>query len=155
MKIERNYRICAVGLGVLLLVVLSIGTRAQAQLPGAPPYLKALSDLRTARALIQADGRPQNGNEKHHEIDEINEAIKAIKAAAVDDGQNLDYNPPPDAQAASLSLHGAVRYLRKAHDDCFGAADLPNAIGMKERALRHIDEAANTLVRFMKESGTL
>ena len=155
MKIERFSRNWVMLLVAMFVVTVSMGTQAKAQLPGSPPYLQALTDLRMARAIIEADARPQNSNEKHHEIEEINGAIKEIKAAAIDDGKDLGYNPPPDAQGTSVSLHGAVRFLRKAHDDCFGAADMPSAIGMKIRALRHIDEAKDTLLRFMKESGTL
>jgi len=132
-----------------------MGIRAQAQLPGAPPYLHVLSDLRTARAYILADPRPQNGNEKGHEIDEITKAMKEIKRAAVDDGKDLDFIPPTDAKGmAAGPLHEAVRLLRKAHEDCSGAEDMPNAIGMRNRALNHIDEAKSTLLRYMTEAGT-
>ena len=142
-------------MGVLASGVIAMGVSAHAQIPGAPAYLHALSDLRTARAYIMADPRPQNGQEKRHELDEIGAAIREIKNAAIDDGQDPDFNPPTDARGmAAGPLHEALRLLRKAHDDCFGAIDMPNAIGMKFRALKHIDEAESTLQRYMSEAGT-
>ncbi len=113
-----------------------------------------MSDLRSARSYIMADPRPQNGDEKRHEIDEITAAIREIRKAAIDDGKDENYNTPTDSVGmASGPLHEAVRLLRKAHEDCSGGADLPNAIGMKLRALHHIDEARDTLIRFIHESG--
>jgi len=151
MKMGKIREIFAKCMGVLVAGMFSMGVSAQAQLPGAPRYLHALSDLRAARAYIVADPRPQNGNERDHEIHEIQEAIKEIKKAAIDDGKDVDFVPPPDAQGmAAGPLHEAVRLLRNAHDDCFGAEDMPQAIGMKMRALRHIDEARDTLLRYMQ-----
>jgi hypothetical protein len=153
--IEKTSRILKSWLGVLVVATISTGTAAKAQLPGSPPYLEALSDLRAARAYIAADPRPQNGNERSHELDEITRAIREIKKAAIDDGKDLNFTPPTDSQGmAAGPLHEAIRLLRKAHDDCFGATDMPNAVGMKIRALQHIDEAKATLLRYLSESGT-
>jgi hypothetical protein len=135
----------------MALVTISTVKPVQAQVPGAPAYLHAIADLRMARAYIQADRSAGFDHERRHAIDEITAAIKEIKRAAIDDGKDPDYTPPTDsAGMAAGPLHEALRLVRKAHDDCYGAMDMPNAADMKMRALKHIDEAQDTLVHVMQ-----
>jgi hypothetical protein len=140
------------GMLVVSACALSLPAHAQQGLPGAPAYLHVISDLRLARAYIQADPRPQNGNEKAFEIAELTKAIQEIKAAAIDDGKDPSFSPPPDTQGlASGPLHEAIRLIKRARADCNGAIDTPNAAGMKFRALHHIDQAQGTLIGFLRE----
>ena len=156
MTFNKIQRIWAASFGMLVLATLSTGVPAQAQAPWAEPFLRVMSDLRAARAYVAADPRPQNGNEKNHEINEITAAIQDIKAAAIDDGKDINFNAPTDSQGmAAGPLHEAIRLLRKAHDDCANTIDVPNQAGLKVRAMRHIDEAKATLLRFLNESGTM
>jgi hypothetical protein len=63
-----------------------------------PAYLHALTDLRHARAHLQ---RPDGGELREQEkkaIHEIDEAIKEIKKASIDDGKDLDDHPPVDVK---------------------------------------------------------
>jgi hypothetical protein len=126
---------------------------APAQMPDAPAYLHAITDMRMARAYLQADNRPEFNRQKGHAIQEITAAINEIKKASIDDGKSPDWVPPTDTHGmASGPFHEALRLMRKAHEDCSGGMDMPNAIGMKFRALHHIDEARDTLDRMIRES---
>jgi hypothetical protein len=107
-----------------------------------PYYLHALSDLRLARAHLR---RPDGGALRHEEQDaihDIDDAIGDIKRASIDDGKNLDDHPPVDANLDwGGRLHKARELLDKAHDDVAHEEDDPAAVGLKDRALRHIDGA--------------
>jgi hypothetical protein len=127
--------------------------RLEAQVPGAPAYLHAITDMRMARAYIEADQRPEFYPQKRHAVQEITAAIIEIKGASIDDGKDPNYAPQTDSRGmASGPFHEALRLLRKAHDDCNSGLDLPNAAGMKFRALQHIDEASHTIDRMIRES---
>ncbi len=107
-----------------------------------PAYLHALSDLREARANLQ---RPDGGHLRHEEEDAIHaidEAIKEIKKAAIDDGKDLNDHPPVDARMDwSGRLHRALELLNRAHEDIAREEDNRFAQGLQERALGHIDKA--------------
>jgi len=64
-----------------------------------PAYLHALSDLRSARWLIEH--RPGDAAQMADEAEavrQIDAAINDIKQAAIDDGKNLADHPPVDAR---------------------------------------------------------
>jgi len=107
-----------------------------------PAYLHALSDLRTARANLQ---RPDGGELREQEkkaISELNHAIDAIKKAAIDDGKDLNYQPPVDARLDWPGrLHRALELINKAHSDIAREEDNQFAQGLQQRALEHIDKA--------------
>ena len=107
-----------------------------------PAYLHALTDLRAARAHLQ---RPDGGHLRHEEEDaihEIDEAINAIKKAAIEDGKNLNDHPPVDAGMDWPGrLHRALELLNKAHADIAREEDNRFAEGLQGRALGHIDRA--------------
>jgi hypothetical protein len=107
-----------------------------------PAYLHALTDLRHARAHLQ---RPDGGELRQQERDaihEIDEAIKEIKKASIDDGKNLDDHPPVDAKMDWRGrLHRALELIDKAHHDVSEEEDNQFAERLQERALIHIDKA--------------
>jgi len=108
-----------------------------------PYYLHALSDLRVARWLI--DHRPGGWERTGDEIaaiDRIDQAIKAIKKASIDDGKDLADHPRVDERADHIGrLHEALDYLEKARRDVNQDEDNIFADGLKDRALKHINEA--------------
>lgn len=121
---------------------------AQAQVPGPhPAYLHALSDLRMARAYLH-DGwawEPVRRDD-NHAIGEIDAAIREIKHAAIDDGKNIDDHPAIDAHLGPRDRFArANELLNRAHHDLDHAEDVPEARGLRDRALIHIDEAHNTV----------
>jgi hypothetical protein len=118
------------------------------QVPGPhPAYLHALSDLRAARHYLN-DGWAW-GPVRHDDeaaVREIDAAINEIKRASIDDGKNLADHPPIDARMRPDGrFRKALELLDKAHNDTARAEDVPQARGMRDRAIVHIDQAHGTV----------
>jgi hypothetical protein len=132
----------------LLLLVLPFS--ANADLPGKhPAYLHALSDLRSARWMLEH--RPGDAAVSAHEdgaINEIDRAIAELKNAAIDDGKDIHDHPQVDVPGDNPGrLHKAAELLRKVHADTNREEDDPSARGLKNRALGHIDAALHETER--------
>jgi hypothetical protein len=131
-------------LAIGVLALFAPATMKAQEVPGPHPhYLHALSDLRAARHYLN-DGWTW-GLVKHEDKDairEIDAAINEIKRAAIDDGKSLNDPFPIDTH---LSPHDRFRkaneLLWAAHNDLTKAEDVPEARGLRDRALGHIDEA--------------
>jgi hypothetical protein len=117
---------------------------APAQAQGAHPgYLHALSDLRLMRAYLDrltpsevVDAESQSA------IDEIDAAIREVKAAAIDDGKDLRFHPPIDAHITPTGrFHKAREAGNAAWHDLDQEEDNEFARGLKHRALDHIERA--------------
>lgn len=128
---------------------LSISPKAASaqQVPGThPAYLYALSDLRLARAYLNQIAWPPVQHDEEHAIREIDAAISEIRMASIDDGKNLEDHPPIDANMRPDGrFRKALALLDKAHNDTARAEDVPQARGMRDRAVRHIDQAHGTV----------
>ena len=111
--------------------------------PAHPNYLQALSDLRTARWMLEH--RPGNWQQSKDEVDgenQINAAIDEIKKASVDDGKDINDHPPVDERADHEGrLHAANDFLVKAREDVSKEEDNAFAQGLRNRAIQHINEA--------------
>ncbi len=109
-----------------------------------PHYLRALSDLRDARGLLQ---RPNGGELRQQEkeaIHQIDEAIGEIKRASIDDGKNIDEHAPVDAHWPWQGrLHKSRDLLDKAIADCGKEEDDPHTQGLQVRILEHLHKAHN------------
>src|SRR5450432_3062803 len=83
---------------------------AHADQPGKhPAYLHALEDLRAARANLERPASVQVKWDEKAAIHEIDEAIREIKEAAIDDGKNLADHPVIDVKLEWKGrLHGAL-----------------------------------------------
>jgi hypothetical protein len=118
-----------------------------------PAYLHALSDLRTARWLI--DHRPGNWAETADEaaaVRQIDAAIGDLKQAAYNDGKNLNDHPPVDERPDHAGrIHEALQYLHKARGDISSEEDNGNAQGWRNRAIGHIDGAIGAARRVFNE----
>jgi hypothetical protein len=134
---------------------------AAALLPAAahagehPAYLHALSDLRHARALIESRGADNGKMFRDEElaVGEIDAAIREIKAAAIDDGKNLEDHPPIDvALDRKGKLHKALELLRKTHGDLSREEDNKEVRGLRDRALKHVGEAWHATERAIQQS---
>ncbi len=116
----------------------------QAETPGVhPAYLRALEDLRHARAQLERrKGDAEVKFDEHVAIKEIDAAIQEIKNAAIDDGKNLDNHPPVDVRADYRGrLRRASELLVKAREDVKGEEDNGFAHGLRHRAIEHINAA--------------
>jgi len=111
--------------------------------PAHPAYLHALTDLRSARWLIEH--RPSDWAQTNDEVEavhQIDAAINDIKQAAIDDGKNLNDHPPTDAHFDNRGrIHEALRLLRQARSDVAREEDNGYAHGLRDRAVGHIDGA--------------
>lgn len=128
---------------LMFAMLIPLGAAAQ-DLPGRhPAYLHALTDLRAARWLIEhRPGDARVSADEDVAITRIDEAIREIKRAAIDDGKDIHAHPPVDAQLDNRGrLHRAQELLHKVHDDIAREEDDPLTRGLRDRAVRHVDEA--------------
>ncbi len=117
---------------------------ASADLPGKHPYyLHALSDLRTARWLLEhRPGDAAVSGQEDVAIQQIDAAIGEIKHASIDDGKDLRDHPKVDAPHDHPGrLHKARELLKKVHSDVAREEDDPRARGLQHRSIEHIDAA--------------
>jgi hypothetical protein len=147
----KTARHCA----LLLFVVAACAALTFADEPGRhPAYLHALTDLRHARAHLERgtwSGRMDR--EEDHAIEEIDKAIGEIKHASIDDGKNLNDHPPVDAHIDRRGrYHRTLELLDKAHNDIAREEDDPSVRGLRDRALRHIDEAHHIVDRLIEQA---
>ena len=127
---------------VLLAAIIPLS--ALADLPGKHPfYLHALTDLRSARWLIEhRPGDAAVSGDEDVAITRINNAIDEIKKAAIDDGKDIKDHPPVDATLDKKGrLHRAEELLQKVHSDIAREEDDPMTKGLRDRAVHHVDEA--------------
>lgn len=148
----KTVRYCAVL--VFFLAVCTAFTLADE--PGRhPAYLHALSDLRAARAhLDRLTPSEHVDDEQLRAIDEIDKAIKEIKDAAINDGKDLnDHFPVDEHMDRRGRFHRALELLDKAHEDVAHKEDDPSVRGLRDRSLRHIDEAHHIVEHIIHQAG--
>ena len=138
-----------------LLLLLALPLAANADLPGKHPYyLHALTDLRTARWMLEH--RPGDAAVSAQEdvaVTEIDKAIGEIKRASIDDGKDIHDHPAVDVPGDHPGrLHKARELLRKVHSDVDREEDDPMTKGLKDRAVHHIDEAIHATDRALKDA---
>lgn len=126
--------------------LLSLPLAAQADEPGRhPAYLHALSDMRTAYWLInhrETRDPVANANERRA-LGEIRAAYQEIRRASIDDGKDVDMQPPADMTWGDHGgrLHRALDLLRDADNDAHHEEDDPTTRGLQHRAVQHINAA--------------
>ena len=121
-------------LALLALVLLAPATLRRT--PKGPAYLHALSDLRSARAYLQYDTRPDWRGRRDHAIEHIDRAINDVKVAAQDDGKNPWHTPPPQSGGSEgWPIHSAYKLLNEAKGDVDHGHDQPENQGLRERAM--------------------
>jgi hypothetical protein len=99
-----------------------------------------------ARAYLDQIAWPPVQRDEEHAIREIDAAIGEIKQASIDDGKNLEDHPPIDVRMRPDGrFRKALELLDKAHNDTARAEDVPQARGMRDRAVHHIDQAHGTV----------
>lgn len=126
------------------LLLVGVPFAANADMPGKHPfYLHALSDLRAARWLLEhRPGDAAVSGQEDAAVDEIDKAMHEIKKASIDDGKDIHDHPPVQgADDRPGRLHRAAELLRKVHDDVAREEDDPFTRGLRDRAVRHVDEA--------------
>ncbi len=141
---------------LVTLLCLTAPLVACADLPGKhPAYLHALSDLRSARWMLEhRPGGVAVSGQEDLAITEIDRAIGEIKKAAVDDGKNLQDHPAVDVPGDNPGrLHKALELLHKAHEDVAREEDDPATQGLRDRALGHIHAAVVATKAALADAG--
>jgi hypothetical protein len=137
---------------LLLLVLLIAGCASQPS--RHPAYLHALTDLRTARWMLEH--RPGDAAVSVHEdeaISEIDRAIAELKRAAIDDGKNIHDHPNVDVPTDYRGrLHKAAELLRQVRSDTYREEDNPDARGLRDRAIGHVDAALHATERAIHDA---
>ena len=140
MSNKARWIVVAVG---LIAAVVPMTMQAQ-EVPGPHPhYLHALSDLRAARHYLNDSWAwDPVRRDDNAAIREIDAAINEIKRASIDDGKGLN---DPFTIDTHLSPHDRFRkaneLLWSAHNDLSKAEDVPEARGLRNRAIGHVDAA--------------
>ena len=118
-----------------------------------PRYLHAISDLRTARALLfRPDWRDIMRNQRAA-VEEIDRAIGAARAAAIDDGRNPNDYPPVDARLGWRDrFTKAMELLNSAERDLSFAEDNRAAAGWRAEALANVVNAKRFVAKAQNEA---
>ncbi|MEH1792164.1 hypothetical protein [Nostoc sp.] len=123
---------------------------AYADLPGKHPYyLHALTDLRTARWLLEhRSGDAAVSGQEDVAIQQIDYTINDIKKASIDDGKDIHNHPNIDVPNNHPGrLHKVEEILNKVHSDVRREEDDRVARGLQHRSLQHIDAALKATKR--------
>jgi hypothetical protein len=138
-----------VSVAALTLVAMLIPVCGMAETPGRHPhYLRARTDLRATQWLSRVHEEPNVMRNLKRCDEEIEAAIHEIDVASVVDRKDLEDRPRIDTR---LDRNGRFRkmmeLLDSARRDIGQEEDNPRAIGWRNAAFRHIDEARNSLKR--------
>lgn len=107
-----------------------------------PYYLHAMSDLRMARDLLARPDSPQVSNDERHAVDEINQALRRMRDAAINDGKDPFERMPPDASwRPEDRFHQSLLLLDKARQDAGHREDDPYLRSLQRDIVHHIDAA--------------
>jgi hypothetical protein len=122
-----------------------------ADTPGRHPhYLKALSDLRFARFLLN---RPEEFNvwvDQREATGRIDRAIAEIKRASIDDHKDLNDHPAPDPSWNRVGrLRKVAELLESAERDLNFEEDDYAALGWRAAAIQHVHQARELTRRAM------
>ena len=128
---------------VLCLVISGGSVNSQAQQHGHPAYLHALSDLRLMRAYLdKLTPSERISDEQVRAIGEIDEAIRLIKEASIDDHKDMRDHMPIDAHITPSNRFRKAREAGgAAKHDLEEEEDNNYARGLKHRALEHVENA--------------
>jgi hypothetical protein len=120
-----------------------------ADTPGRHPrYLKARSDLRVAQMLSRVREEENVMRNLRRCDEEIEAAIHEIDQAARFDRKDLDDHPRIDARLERTGrFRKMMELLDTARRDISQEEDNPSAIGWRNLAFKHIDEARVSLKR--------
>ncbi|HEY6482673.1 MAG TPA: hypothetical protein VIY54_04025 [Steroidobacteraceae bacterium] len=135
----------------LLLALAPLAANADA--PGKHPfYLHALSDLRTARWMLEhRPGDAAVTAEEDAAVTQIDAAIGEMKRAAIDDGKDLHDHPKAGPDDRPGRLHKALELLREAHSDVAREEDDPMTKGLRNRAIGHVDAAMHATEKALRD----
>jgi hypothetical protein len=118
-----------------------------------PSYLRAISDLRYARALLyREDWRPVMRDQRAA-VEEIDHAIAEAKRAAIDDGKNPNEHPPIDRGFGwEGRFRKAMELLNSAERDLSEGESNGAAAGWRNASLTNVRAAKGFVNKAMRDS---
>jgi hypothetical protein len=133
-------RISKITLFALAGVTLSLASSTLHANGAQPRYLRALADLRMARALLQrADGTSSPEEAELRATGEIDEAIAEIHGASIDDGKAPNDHQSIDPHLSRRErLQKALDQLDQAEKNC-EKANAQNTPGLKTQIIQQIE----------------
>jgi len=142
-RITRMGPLAAIALALSLSLAASAGQKHQG-------YVRALDDLRTARALLQRAGDAKVSNGSQDEVSlalsNIDEAIAQINTESPDNGKKSHDVSGIDAHTKwSSRLSMSFRMLDQAKLDCSKEKDDAGDAGLQARVQGLIDQAHNRI----------
>lgn len=139
-------------IAAMAIIVASCAAPAPSRAQEHPHYLHALSDLRLARALLDRQQEWNVMRDQYAAIGEIDHAIGEIKRASIDDHKDLYEHPPIDAR---LDHRGRLRRVMELLDsverDLHAEEDNYAALGWRDAAIHHVNEARGAVHRAMED----
>ena len=107
-------------------------------------YQKALSDIRTARALVQANSQPAGLADEQSAVRELQLSMEEITQASKGDWQPITARQSVDGGLnKDERFHRALRLLARAHNNICKEEDDHASQGLRNKAIVHLDEAMN------------
>jgi hypothetical protein len=107
-----------------------------------PSYLRAISDLRYARAVLWRPDWREVMRDQRAAVEEIDRAIGEARQAAIDDGKNPDDHPPIDARMGwGDRFRKAMELLDSAQRDLSVEEDNRQAAGWRAAAMANVSNA--------------
>lgn len=139
-------------LHIVLALVAALAFATLAMAGRHPRYLHARSDLRTAQFLMRVHDEDNVMRHLRQADREIDAAVREIDTAAVIDHRDIEDHPPIDRSLDRRGrFHKAMELLQAARSDIGREEDNPRAIGWRDAAYRHIDEAIGQLRRAVRD----
>jgi len=146
MRILKSLAVVSCAAMAAVLFLTASPAQAQAQ---EPHYLRALSDLRTARDYVQFDHRPGYQGKRDDVVRAIDKAIEEIKRASWDDGKQTRFAPPAGVTDPWFPLHQAQEALHAAHHNVEQGVDRPENQGLRAHALENIEAGEAIISRIL------
>jgi hypothetical protein len=104
--------------------------------------MHAISDLRSAKWLLERPDAHNVVQDEQNAVREIDACLHELTEAAWMDGKNVQDHPPTDEGLDHPGrLHKSLELLKKAHADMDKEEDDPTAQGFQARAIKHVDRA--------------
>ena len=118
-----------------------------------PSYLRAISDLRYARALLYRPDWRAVMRDQQAAVEEIDRAIGEAKRAAIDDGKNPEDHPPIDrALGWEGRFRKAIELLNSAERDLSEVETNGAAAGWRNVSLSNVRNAKHFVEKAMRDS---
>ncbi len=139
------------GLAMAAMVAVGAGITTTGHAYDHPHYWHAMSDLRYARTLLDHREEYEATREQGYAIEAIDHAMDEIKRAAFDDGRDMHEHPPVDAGDRHGRLSQVMDLLDSADRDLRFEEDDRAALGWRNAAIQHVEEARGAIHHAMEE----